>query len=524
MKEKVMKGLERFSKSMVQPVMYVGIAGMVMVIGVLLTNTTVTGFLPFLKWWPIQLLGNLIYQCLMAIINNLGLLFVVGLSAAFAKREKHSAAIIGLLSYLMFLTANNICLNTFNMLVTPTQIGFYGTGQAEVMGIQVLDMGVFSGIIFGCIVGYVFNKTSHIQIKNAMFQIFSGARFSFFIMMIVSVFLGWGAIWVWPLIQHAISFATSIISETGNFGFFLFGFLERFLIPTGLHHLVYTPFLYTEAGGVLEMGGQVFSGAYAVTMAEIANPAVSFSDSIYYMAMGFTKMFGYVGIGLAFIHTAYKQNKTKTKALIIPLIITAAIASVTEPLDFLFIFISPLLFLLHSMLAGAFIVILKLFHVTGMSGGLINSIIMNVALGVEKTNYPMFFLIGVVQIIVYFFIFTFVIKKFDLHTPGRELAIENSVSLPDVSDEIKPAKTNSSDIDPEIIVAGLGGKENINEIENCFTRLRVNVYDIAKVDEQKLNQFQNSGIVRKNNDIQIIYGLQVPSICKAIEQYLGIEK
>lgn len=519
MQKKVMSLLANFSKSIVQPIMYVGVAGMIMVIGVLLTNTTLKEVLPFMNWWPIQLVGDLIYQSIMAIINNLGVIFVVGLSAAFAKKEKHSAAIIGLISYIVFLTANNISLKTFDMIATPKeQLGLFGTGQAEVLGIQVLDMGVFSGIILGCVVGYLFNRTNHVQIKNPMFQLFSGVRFSFFILFVASLFLGWGFVWVWPLIQNMINALTGVIADSGEFGLFLFGFLERFLVPTGLHHLLYTPFLYTEVGGVLTMGGQTFSGAYPVVMAEINNPSVPFSDSIYYMmAMGFTKMFGYIGIGLAFIYTAHKNNRTKTITLIVPLIITASLASITEPIDFLFIFVSPLLFFIHSLLAGIFIVLLKIFGVTAMSGGLINSLIMNVVIGVEKTNYPVFFALGVLQIILYFVIFTFIIKKFKLKTPGREAEVKNDEEQ---TKDKAETESNKGSIDAESIVKGLGGKGNIDEVDNCFTRLRVNVIDVQQINEDIINKFPNSGIVKKSNNIQIIYGLQVGEVRKAVDEFI----
>ncbi|KAA0948696.1 PTS glucose transporter subunit IIBC [Sporosarcina sp. ANT_H38] len=526
MKKKIMSLLEQFSKTMVQPIMYVGVVGMIMIIGVLLTNQTLLGVLPFLQWGPIQLVGNLIYQAVMTIINNLGILFVVGLSAAFAKKEKHSAAVIGLLSYLVFLTANNVSLNTFKMIITPNEFtGLSGTGQAEVLGFQVLDMGVFSGIILGCVVGYIFNRTNHVQIKNPMFQMLSGVRFSFFVMIFVSLFMGWVAIWTWPYLQNGINGLTGVISRTNEFGLFLFGFLDRLLVPTGLHHLVYTPFLFTEVGGVQTINGQTYSGAYAIVMAELKDASLPFTDSIYYMmAMGFTKMFAYIGIGLAFIYTAFKQNRARTITLIVPLMITASVASITEPLDFLFVFVSPLLYLVHSILAGVFIVLLKLFGVTAMSGGLLNSVIMNVVLGVEKTNYPIYFLLGALQIVVYFVLFSFIIKKLNLKTPGREVDA-NAVQIIKPSSEVKKSQEAVSEgIDAENIVNGLGGKDNIIEVDNCFTRLRVSVKDVEQINDDLLNGYPNSGIVKKNNDIQIIYGLGVPEIRNAVQTYLENNK
>lgn len=522
MKEKLMGSMEKFAKAMVQPLMYLSVAGMVLILGVLITNTTVTNMLPFLKWWPIQLIGNLIYQCIMVIINNLSIVFCVGISAALGKKDKQQAAMIGLLSYFMFLTANNITLKTFGMLAEPTKmLGLVGTGQASVLGIQVLDTGVFGGTILGCVCGYVFNRTKHVTFKSAMMQIYSGVRFSFFVMMVVSMIIGWGAVFIWPFVQHFITALTSVISGTGNFGLFLYGFLERILIPTGLHHLVYAPFQFSDVGGVIHAGGHTYAGAYPIVMYEMSNPAVlKFSDSIYYMATGFIKTYAYIGIGAAFYFTAYKENKKKTAALLIPLVLTACLANITEPLDFLFAFAAPLLFIVHAILAGVFIVILKLLCLTPlMNGGLINSTIMNIVMGPAKTGYPLYFVIGILMIITYFLIFTFLIKKFKMHTPGRE-------KIEEASDDVNKAEASMKDIEEQVIdvksiIAGLGGKDNIIEVENCFTRLRVHVKDVQRINEEMLQVVKHSGIVKKGNDIQIVYGLQVPQICSAVQEALS---
>lgn len=524
MKTKIMGAMEKFSKAMVQPLMYLSVAGMVMIFGVLITNSTITNMLPFMKWWPIQLVGNLIYQCLMAIINNLGTVFCVGIAAALAKSEKQQAGMISLLSYFMFLTANNVSLKTFDMLAAPGgMLGLVGSGQASVLGIQVLDTGVFGGIILGCIVGYVFNKTKHKQFKGAAMSMYSGTRYSFFCMIVVSLFLGWAMVFVWPFVQQIITTLTSIISDTGNFGLFLYGFLERFLIPTGLHHLVYAPFQFSDVGGVVNVGGQTIAGAYPIVMYEMNNPAIlKFSESILYMATGFVKAFGYIGIALAFYKTAYKENRKKVSALLIPLVLTACLANITEPIDFLFAFVAPMLFLVHALIAGIFIVLLKIFSVTAMtSGGIINIFLMNIVMGVEKTNWPMLIVLGILMILVYFIVFTFLIKKFNMHTPGREVVeAADTIANPLVQERKEVTNKGDEVVNVQAIIEGLGGKTNINEIENCFTRLRVNLIDPSKLDEAKINTIENSGIVKKGNDIQIIFGLAVPQICNAVQAEL----
>ena len=513
MKEKLLGGLEVFAKAMVQPLMYLSSAGILMVIGVLLTNDMLSAMIPFLKWEPIQIFGDLIYNCVMVIINNLSVIFAIGIPAALAKKEKHKAALVGFMSYIMYLTASNTILTSLNQLAQPSEmLGLIGTGQATILGIQVVDTSVFGGIILGCITGYIFNRTSEKKFKGAL-QIYSGANFSFICMFFVAILFGVVMNFVWPIAQQGIAAIANVIKDTGTFGLFLYGFLERILVPTGLHHLIYTPFQFSDLGGVLQVGSDTVAGAYAIVMTEMNLPVDRFSDSIYYMATGFTKMFGYIGIGAAFIHTARKENKKKVKAAVIPLVVTAVLASVTEPLDFMFVFCAPLLFVVHAAISGLFIALLKVFDVTAFCGGnLLAALIMNVTVGVEKTHWPVMIILGIVQILVYFVVFSFLIKKFNYKTPGRE--DEETATNKEAPKQI------NLDTDVANIINGLGGKENINTVENCITRLRVNVKDESIVNEEIINKMPNSGIVRKGKDIQIIFGLHVPEVRRAVEDYL----
>ena len=515
MKEKLLGGLEVFAKAMVQPLMYLSSAGILMVIGVLLTNDMLSAMIPFLKWEPIQIFGDLIYNCVMVIINNLSVIFAIGIPAALAKKEKHKAALVGFMSYIMYLTASNTILTSLNQLAQPSEmLGLIGTGQATILGIQVVDTSIFGGIILGCITGYIFNRTSEKKFKGAL-QIYSGANFSFICMFFVAILFGVVMNFVWPIAQQGIAAIANVIKDTGTFGLFLYGFLERILVPTGLHHLIYTPFQFSDLGGVLQVGSDTVAGAYAIVMTEMNLPVDRFSDSIYYMATGFTKMFGYIGIGAAFIHTARKENKKKVKAAVIPLVVTAVLASVTEPLDFMFVFCAPLLFVVHAAISGLFIALLKVFDVTAFCGGnLLASLIMNATVGVEKTHWPVMIILGIVQILVYFVVFSFLIKKFNYKTPGRE--DEETATNKEAPKQI------NLDTDVANIINGLGGKENINTVENCITRLRVNVKDESIVNEDIINKMPNSGIVRKGKDIQIIFGLHVPEVRRAVEDYLEI--
>ena len=533
MKEKIMGTLEKFAKAMVQPLMYLSAAGILIVIGVLLTNSTITNLLPFLQWSPIQMLGQTLYNAVMSIINNLSVVFVIGLPAALAKSEKHKAALIGFMTYLMYLVSSNTLLNlTGKLAEQQPMLGLFGTGQAQILGIQCVDMGVFGGIILGCIVGYVFNRTFEKRFKGAM-QIYSGANFSFMCLVVVAMVFALAANTLWPFVQNGISALGGVIKNTGAFGLFLYGFLERFLLPTGLHHLVYTPFQFSDLGGVLQMGDTAIAGAYPIVMAEMNMPVEQFSDSIYYMAIGFTKMFGYIGIGAAFIYTAYPENRKKVASTIIPLVITATLAGITEPIDFMFIFAAPLLYLLHAIIAGLFIALLKVFGIIALwNGNLLASIVTNIANMDKTVRMPLMFLLGAIQILVYFLVFSFLIKKFKYHTPGREGdpvpagaassaqkgSAKSSAPKADVPAGTTALEGGGTAMD---IIEGLGGKANIVTVENCITRLRVNLKDPSLIREDLINRTENRGIVKKKNDVQIIYGLQVADVRRAVEEQLA---
>lgn len=511
--------LEVFAKSIVQPMMYLSVAGILLIVGIILTNKTICAVIPVLGSGPFQLVGAVVYQSLMFIINNLSILFCVGIAGAMAKKNKGHASLIALMSFFLFLQANNIVLNATGSLAEASgMLGLTGTGQATVMGIQVLDTGVFGGIILGCITGAVFNKYSNKQFPIAL-SMFSGVRFPFLIMIIISWIMGAGFCIVWPPVQGAISSVAGIIKESGNIGLFIYGMLNKLLVPTGLHHLIYTPFQFSDVGGTLTLGDQVIAGAYPIRVAEMAMTGQPFSDSTYFNSYTFNNLWPYIGIGLAFIFTAYKGNKDKTKAVIIPLIITAVLSCVTEPMDFLFVFAAPVLFVVHSILSGIFLVLLKVLSVpASTAGGIINIVVSNLVLGVDKTNWPVMLVLGVLNAALYFFLFTFLIKKLNLHTPGREEESELAESVAEgeaaASVAVKQgavAAAPAEGVDAGIadLVAGLGGKDNIEELENCFTRLRVNVKNPDLINEDLINHVPNSGINRNGNNIQIIFGMKV---------------
>ena len=505
MKHRVTAALERFARAMLAPLSYLSAAGLLLVAGALLTSNTLAQFLPFLSWKPVHLVGQLLYSGLTALIQNLSVLLCVGAAAALTKREKHQAALIALMSYLVFLAAGNAALQELGLLAQPDGLtGLYGTGQAVVLGVQTVDTGVFGGALLGLLTAHVYDRTG-----RTAGGIFSGARRAFACMAVLAAAMGFAACFVWPPVQKGIELLTGFIAASGNVGLFLYGFLERLLIPTGLHHLVYMPFQFSQLGGSLTVGSVTYTGAYVVMMTEY-NLGLPFSEGIVWMYTGFTKTFGYFGIAAAFIFCARKENRRKTAAQLLPLALTASLASITEPLDFLFCFTAPVLWLAHACIAGLFVVLLHLCGVTAFTSNLLGSLLMNLSAGAARTHYPVLYLLALAEIVVYFVAFTVLIKGLDLPTPGRR---------PEEPARPEPLPLTQAEL--EKLIAALGGRENILTVDNCFTRLRVTVRDAAFVNGQALRALPCSGVVQSGCDVQVVYGMGAAQVRQAVEEQLG---
>ncbi|QLY80640.1 PTS transporter subunit EIIC [Clostridium intestinale] len=523
MKEKIMNAMQRFSKAMFIPVLILPIVGILIAFGNILTNARLAEYAPFLKNTLIFGFGKILSGSLVPILSNLGIIFCVGLAVGLAKEKKAESGFTSVLVYFVFINAMNIFLNLSGKLVPADQLR--GSGQAVVLGTQVLDMGVFLGIILGIVVAYIHNRYCKKEFNGA-FQVYGGSRLVFLILIPIVVVLAVVLSYVWPSVQWGISSLGYYIQKSGNFGIFIYGMLERLLIPTGLHHLVYTPFLYTQLGGVETIGGQVIEGARNIYFAEIADPAVKvLSGSVIWDARGVSKMFGLVGACLALYHTADDDKKKKAKAILIPAAITSIIAGVTEPIEFSFLFTAPILFGIHAVLSGLGMVALNILNVRAIGpNGLIDFLLYNLPLGIEKTSWPMFVLVGIVQFAIYYGLFRFLIVKLNLKTTGRE-DDKDDVQLYTKSDYKAKAEGNnsiSSDDKALVIIEALGGKENIKKVDNCYTRLRLVLEDSTKVDEKTLKGTGAAGVVIKGENVQVIYGLNVTSIRSMVDNALGI--
>lgn len=508
-KESVLSALEKFSTAMLAALNCLPVAGLLLALGALLASAGLGTFFPIFRWEPLALLGNLIYDGMMAIVQNLGALFCVGVAAFLARKDKHQAALIAFLAYLVFLTAGHTTLEQLGRLAAADpMVGLTGTGQAAVLGIQTVDMGVTGGILLGFLTGWVYNRTCSVVFRPAPLRIYSGARLAFLCMAGLSLGLGVASCFVWPPVQQVVNQLTGWIASAGEAGLFLYGFLERALIPTGLHHLVYMPFQFTSLGGTLTVGDQVYAGAYPVVMAQYSL-GLPLSDSIRWMYTGFTKTFGYFGIAAAMIFCARPENRRRTAAMLLPLVLTASLALVTEPMDFLFCFLSPVLWLAHGVIAGLFMVLLDWFGVTAFTGGLFTSLAMNLSAGAERTNYPMLYLLAVAEILVYFGVFTLLIRGLNLRTPGREAHVTSA-----------PVNREAG-FPYQALLAALGGRDNILRVSNCFTRLRIWVKDVELLDQQLLRDLAPDGMYCQSREVQLVFGLDAVQVRRQLEELLG---
>lgn len=527
----IMDLMQRFSKAMFIPVLILPIAGLLIAIGNIFTNPNLLELLPFLDN-PITVgFGTIISGSLVTILQNLGLIFCVGIAVGLANKKKGEAGFTAMLAFLVFVNAMNKFMELNGTLVDPAELT--GTGQVMVLGVQVLDMGVFAGILLGLIVAYVFNKFADIEFNNA-FNIYGGTRFAFIVLIPVVVIFAILMTYIWPFFQSGINSLGGWIQQAGNFGIFVYGALERLLIPTGLHHLVYTPFLYSSLGGTEMIGEVIYEGSRNIYYAEMVDPAIQqLSQSVIWDARGISKMFGLIGACLAMYVTADPDKKQRAKAILIPAAFTSFIAGVTEPIEFSFMFISPILFVVHAALSGLSMVVLNVFGVRAIGpNGFIDFILMNVPLGIAKTGWPMYILVGLIFFVIYFVVFRVLIKVMNLRTIGREEdgAETKLYSKKEYLDK-KSQTDDGNGIDTKTenpggigltVVDLLGGKDNVESVTNCYSRLRTVLKDPTLVDEAGLkNETQASGVVFKGNNVQVVYGVQVGSIRKSVDEVMG---
>lgn len=519
--KKVVNGLQLFGKSLFAPILILPIIGLFIAFGNVFGNGNLAQYVAFLDYPAVQNFGKFISSSAVSILQNLALIFAVGIPIGLAKKDKGYAALTGLVTFVIFINAMHQVLSLTDKLVPAESMQM--AGQAMVLNVQVLEMGVFSGIMLGAIVGILHNKYCDTQFNGVM-AIYSGHRFVAILAIPSAMILGALAAEFWPIVQNGITSLATGIRSLGDFGLMIYGFLERILIPTGLHHLVYTPFLYTELGGTAQIGNEIIYGARNIYFAEMADQSVEvLSSTVNWDARGLSKMFGLMGAALAMYVAADKNKKTMAKAILLPAAFTSFLLGVTEPLEFAFLFTAPLLFAVHAVLAGTGMMLLNLFGVHAIgANGVIDFLLYNLPLGTTKSNWPMFILVGLIMFTLYFVIFRFLILKLNLKTPGRGEEENTSEALTGGAEkEAAAGKEENAESLGKKIVSALGGKENIENVDNCYTRLRLVLKNPDIVDESILKETGSKGVIKSGNNVQVVYGLNVKTVRNQVDNHLG---
>lgn len=451
------------------------------------------------------------------IFSNLPIIFAMGIALGMANKEKGAAVLSSAIAFFVM----HETIHSLLELTGKLEPGAMLEGTIDsICGIKSLQMGVFGGIIVGMGVAYLHNKFYKIKLPNVI-SFFGGVRFIPIISSVAYILVGTLMFFIWPYVQSGMYTLGNLVVASKYAGTFVYGLIERALIPFGLHHVFYTPFWYTGLGGTAIVDGYYITGAQNIFFAELASPNITkFSvDATRFMTGKFPFMiFGLPGAAYAMYKTAKKSKKEAVGGLLLSAALTSVLTGITEPLEFTFLFVAPLLYAVHCIFAGISFMLMHILNITiGMtfSGGFIDLLLFGILQGNAKTNWIYIIPVGVAYAIIYYFVFKFAIKKFNLITPGRE-EDELESKLYTKKDFEATKKDNIS----EILVDGLGGIENIDNVECCATRLRINVKDSEKVNEELLKQSGCAGIIKKGKGIQIIFGPRVTIIKAELEEYM----
>ena len=522
MKDKIFGVLQRVGRSFMLPIALLPVAGLLLGIGSSFTNETMletyglTGLIH--QGTVLYTVLDIMNQCGSAVFNNLALLFAMGVAIGMAKKEKEVAALSGAIAYLVMNTAISAMINAAGGVEAMAP-----NTTTTMLGITTLQMGVFGGIIVGLGVAALHNRFYKIQLPQVL-SFFGGTRFVPIVSTAVYLLVGIGMFYAWPVVQTGIGMLGNLVISSGYAGTFIYGLIERALIPFGLHHVFYMPFWQTAVGGSAVIDGVTVQGAQNIFFAELASKSTTeFSvDATRFMTGKFVFMiFGLPGAALAMHRTARPQKRKVVAGLLLSAALTSLLTGITEPLEFTFLFIAPVMYAVHCVYAGLAYMLMHILDVcVGMtfSGGLIDLTLFGIMQGNDKTHWLWIVAVGAVYFVLYYFTFSIMIRKMDLKTPGRESDAEEPklYNRADFKEKtgVGPDGTPAPGHDTvsAVILRGLGGKANVTDVDCCATRLRITVADPAKVSDGLLKQSGASGVVHKGNGIQVIYGPQVAVI------------
>ena len=511
MKKHLFSLLQRIGQSFMLPIALLPIAGIFLGIGSSLTNTNMLaayhlkglmgpGTAPYILFSLLNSAGSIIF-------DNLPILFAVGVAIGMARSEKAIAALSSIVAFF-------VMHSTIGSLITYTgrSHSFLTGATTEIVGITSLQMGVFGGIIVGLGVAALHNRFYKIELPR-VFSFFGGTHFIPIISAITYVGVGILMFYIWPPIQILINDAGKLVLMSGYGGTFVYGLLERTLIPFGLHHVFYMPFWQTAVGGRELVNGQLIEGAQNIFFAELANPDTSHFSvaATRFMSGKFPlMMFGLPGAALAMYTCARPENKKAVGSLLLSAAISSAVTGITEPLEFAFLFVAPPLYVIHCAFAGLSYMLMHMLNVgIGMtfSGGFLDFFLFGILQGNTKTSWLHVIPVGILYFIVYFIVFRVMILKFNYQTPGHE------------KDNATPV--NNADNKSQQILDGLGGLENISDLSCCATRLRVTLHRPSKLNKQKLLATGAAAVVANGDGVQIVYGPEVTVIHARLQDYIA---
>lgn len=536
MKDKVFGILQRVGRSFMLPIAILPVAGLLLGIGSSFTNETT------IATYGLQSIlgeGTILHSLLVimnkagsVIFDNLPLIFAVGVAIGMAKSEKEVSALSALIAFfVMHVTINAILVLTGQVLEDGSVAADVLEGTiAPVCGIPSLQMGVFGGIIVGLGVAALHNRFHKIVLPSAL-SFFGGSRFVPIISTLVYLLVGILMYFVWPWVQIGIFKLGGLVTNTGYFGTLIFGIVKRALIPFGLHHVFYLPFWQTAVGGTMMVNGNLIQGGQNIFFAQLASPDVAHfsADATRYFSGEFIFMiFGLPGAALAMYQCAKPEKKKAAGGLLLSAALTCMLTGITEPIEFSFLFVAPLLFGVQVLLAGSAYMVAHMLNIAvglTFSGGLLDLFLFGILQGNAKTGWLWIIPVGIIYFLLYYFLFRILIKKFNFKTPGREDDAEETrlYTKKDVVERRDAAKNKGTDTSI-LITEGLGGFENIGDVDCCATRLRVTVKNPEKVQDEILKQAGARGIIKKGQGIQVVYGPQVTVIKANLEDYLNVLK
>ena len=511
MKKHLFSLLQRIGQSFMLPIALLPIAGIFLGIGSSLTNTNMLaayhlkglmgpGTAPYILFSLLNSAGSIIF-------DNLPILFAVGVAIGMARTEKATAALSGIVAFF-------VMHSTIGGLITYTgrSHSFLTGATTEIVGITSLQMGVFGGIIVGLGVAALHNRFYKIELPR-VFSFFGGTHFIPIISAITYVGIGILMFYIWPPIQILINDAGKLVLMSGYGGTFVYGLLERALIPFGLHHVFYMPFWQTAVGGRELVNGQLIEGAQNIFFAELASPDTSHFSvaATRFMSGKFPlMMFGLPGASLAMYTCARPENKKAVGSLLLSAAISSAVTGITEPLEFAFLFVAPPLYVIHCAFAGLSYMLMHILNVgIGMtfSGGFLDFFLFGILQGNTKTSWLHVIPVGILYFIVYFIVFRVMILKFNYQTPGHE--------------KDNAAPVNNADNKSQQILDGLGGLENISDLSCCATRLRVTLHRPSKLNKEMLLATGAAAVVANGDGVQVVYGPEVTVIHARLQDYIA---